>query len=401
MASSLPGHVLQVANSTAERTSGSATRPTSHPLFCRIQARLRSLSNAIAQVGTCLRSCNDVKERNFEVTSPPLARTAINSLPSGPKIDLAVSPGVTIDALDEVQQGHLSRALGHAPSNDLAAQTAAVKGQLQALAGELSEGIWLDEQLRNFEFLDKQLPGLFKSLSADEKNALEGAMNVAHIAIRPRLDPTTGRYCLRVFFGGMQSARDFHQNVRGAIGSTGKVDRAAQLAGRLFAKMLDCKNERCNAELDFVGGASMGGAMAQIFLATVQSRATLPKPPAMILLDPLLPNDKQAKRAIGDGTYPVDFSEPRGIALSLDYSSAPRKSLMSIQKGLGRNNPGLVRLKLGLTDTDGIDKNGNRRPPRAYSPLGAMGYHGDAILYAHALARFAGQDDPPAQAVEN
>lgn len=129
----------------------------------------------------------------------------------------------------------------------------------------------------------------------------------------------------------------------------------------------------------------MGGAMAQAFRATLENLIVLPKQPSMILMDPQLLNNNQARRATKGGMLEVDYAQPRGVAVTLDYAKDRRRGLMGIMKGPGGYRyPGLVQLRLGLTDTDG---HGGGRPETSGPP--GMGYHGDPRQFANALARFS------------
>ena len=86
--------------------------------------------------------------------------------------------------------------------------------------------------------------------------------------------------------------------------------------------------------------------------------------------------------------------KPRGIAISLDYDKDPRRGLMGVMKGPGGYKyPGLLHLRLGLTDTDG--PNGGRPVP---SRLG-LGYHHRGEEFIAAIHRFTSdspQSLPPA-----
>lgn len=148
----------------------------------------------------------------------------------------------------------------------------------------------------------------------------------------------------------------------------------------------------------------MGGASAQVFAAALQGSVKLVAPAApLVLLDPQLLNDAQARHATKGGAHDYDFGGSRGVAITLDYPAAPRKSLMGRMKGLGYQSPGLVRIKLALQDDDSVKQLDNgewvNRPPKPYGPP-LTGYHGDLALYTKALLRFTASPLPkPADAV--
>jgi ankyrin repeat protein len=310
-------------------------------------------------------------------------RPAINNLKSGQKMNFVADPLRAFDELDDRQVETLSEALGFGKLSPDYAEMREQRRAIRETFGQFAKE--LDGQMRNYNNAALRHPALADSLSREEMAELEKVMNIAHLRVAAERLPGGGfrePLQLRVLFEGTQNARDFRQDISSAFGRIGEVDRAAKRAGELFAKILS-HPER--AELDFITGMSMGGAMAQTFRATVESRVLLPKQPSMILLDPQLLNNNQARRATKDGHIDVDYSRPRGVALTLDYAKDPRRGLTGIMKGPGGYRyPGLVHLKLGLTDTDG--PNGGR--PKTSGPPG-LGYHADGELFRNALSRFS------------
>lgn len=323
-----------------------------------------------------------------DVQVPPAtaraAKPAINNLKSGHKINLVHDALRTFDELPDRDASALSEALGFGA---LSSEDANVRGQqrdaIRETFSKFAKEIGSD--FRNYSLSAIEHPALSGALTEAEHAELVSAMRVAHIslALEPaRADGADGPQRVRMFFGGTQNFRDVRQDISSAFGRIGDVDRATKRAGELFAKILSRPN---HVELDFISGASMGGAMAQSFRATVESRILLPRQPSMILLDPQLLNNNQGRRATRGGPLDVDYGKPRGVAVTLDYARAPHRGLMGIMKGPGGYRyPGLVQLKLGLTDTDGY--NGKR--PQTSGPPG-LGYHADAHQFAAALSRFS------------
>jgi len=340
-------------------------------------------SNATRRAQT-QRATDDLRiapeRRLSSLDAPASAKRAINNLPSGHKIDLVADPLRAFDELSEKDVEAISEALGfgklatdHPDTREQ--QRKAIRHTFSRFANELDNG------LRNYDNSIMDHPALSDPLSPEERMELTKVMDVAHIyvAVGSRAEQPLQ---LRVLFGGTQNTRDLLQDIGSGFGRIGDVDRAAKRAGELFVKLL---KHHDSVELDFITGLSMGGAMAQTFRATIESTVLLPKQPSMILLDPQLLNNNQARRATKGGTLDVDFSQPRGAAITLDYAKDPHRGLMGIMKGVGRYRyPGLVQLKLGLTDTDGA---GGGRPQTSGPP--GLGYHANLAQFSRALARFS------------
>lgn len=247
-----------------------------------------------------------------------------------------------------------------------------------------------DANLRNSD--------LFRALSPEQMNRLARAAHVSHLNFEEQTSTGSGgKVChnLRLFFGGSENLlRDYGQSATSAVGGVGKVFVAAKKAAQITAQVVEqLQRDGHEVRFEFIGGLSMGGAAAQVFAAALQSRVKLATPAPLVLLDPQLLNDAQARHAIAGGVHDYDFASPRGVAITLDYPAAPRKSLMGRMKGLGFRSPGLVRIKLALTDIDRDKRlsNGDRinKPPKPYGPP-LTGYHADVSLYKKALLRFTG-----------
>lgn len=238
---------------------------------------------------------------------------------------------------------------------------------------------------------------LFNLLPAADREKLVRAAHVAHMVWDEKVgvdEHGNQRLEVRVMFGGTQNMRDVRQAFSSIGQSVGKVFKANHEAAVLVAQAIEAAQAKTrNVKFDFIAGGSMGGATAQLFAAAVESRVKLHDPAPLILFDPQLPNEAQAKHAIKDGKLGYDYAKPRGIAVTLDYAERSRKSLMGRMKGIGFKSPGLVRLKLGLSAYDRTkhlpDGGTDMRPPKTSGPPG-MGYHADPGLYRMAINRFTG-----------
>ncbi|MCP2090032.1 UNVERIFIED_ORG: hypothetical protein J2Y81_006119 [Paraburkholderia sediminicola] len=236
---------------------------------------------------------------------------------------------------------------------------------------------------------------LFTALTPEQKERLVHASNVSHLQFEERRTTAAdGTRCvkLRVFFGGTENWRDVRQALVSGTGGVGTVFGAVRDAAEIIAQKIEhAQREGYRVEFDHIAGASMGGASAQLFTAALQSRVRLRKQPPLVLLDPQLPNTAQLRHAVKGGTLEYDYAKPRGVAVTLDYPANPRKGLMGRMKGLGFKSPGLVRLKLALSDYDATrltpEGDTERLPPQTSGPPG-MGYHADPELYLAAINRF-------------
>jgi hypothetical protein len=238
---------------------------------------------------------------------------------------------------------------------------------------------------------------LFALLPADDREKLVRAAHVAHMVWNEEIvwnSDGNPRTEVRVMFGSMQNMRDVKQAFSSIGQSVGKVFKANHEAAVLVAKAIeDAHAKGSNVKFQYIAGGSMGGASAQLFAAAIESRVKLHDPAPLVLFDPQLPNQTQARHATNGGKLGYDYAKPRGVAVTLDYAERPRKSLMDRMKGLGFKSPGLVRLKLGLSAYDRIKRmphgETEQRPPATSGPPG-LGYHSDYDLYKVALNRFTG-----------
>jgi hypothetical protein len=238
---------------------------------------------------------------------------------------------------------------------------------------------------------------LLAPLPAADREKLVRAAHVAHmvwdeeIVWDSRGNPGTE---VRVMFDGMQNMRDVKQAFSSIGQSVGAVFKANHEAAVLVAQAIeDAHAKGRNVKFQYIAGGSMGGASAQLFAAAIESRVKLHDPAPLVLFDPQLPNQVQARHAIKGGKLGYDYARPRGIAVTLDYAERPRKSLMERMKGLGFKSPGLVWLKLGLGAHDRTRRlprgETEQRPPVTSGPPG-LGYHSDYDLYKAVLNRFTG-----------
>lgn len=308
----------------------------------------------------------------IEVGSDKQAK--INALPSGRKINLLEPGTARLDFLGSQELESMVATLGYVVSQDRQANIFTIRQCLQTFLQILKAKTLPNDP----ELLSKH--GLLSHLTDTEKDDLSTAMSQAHMLLSADTQTSVNAPLnLHVFFGGSESLKDTKQNLRNAVGQLGHVDRAVKRLSELFAKMTKAQP----FELGTVSGLSMGGASAQMFRAAIESEVQLTHVPTSILLDPQLPNNKQAAHALAGGRYGIDFTQPRGLAITLDYAAAPHKGLMGIMKGPGRYHyPGLVQLKLPLQEGDGPD----RGRPHPDGPL--WGYHAALDLYVAALERF-------------
>lgn len=342
-------------------------------------------------------------------------RKPINSLKSAPKIDLTKTPDASIRNLPPEQLKPLVRALGGGALSETNPRMA--EAQLD-LASVRLQNIRMDRFGLIDWKADLQNKAVWAELNPEKQARLENAAHKAHMNIRQWrvADPDTGQTKIRmdIYFGGTMNGRDAKQDVMTAFGGVGEVYKATREAAELVAEAM-AANPRL--EITRVMGLSMGGGTAQAFVAGVQSRVQLKDDPALVLFDPQLLNNAQARHAVKDNPLDYDFEKLRGVAVTLDYEAAPHKGLMNIMKGAGGyKSPGLVQLRLGLKDNDGTKWVERPDPPGTSSQLPGkrydkiptaptvsgppgMGYHTDTDLYEKALERFTKEPPPDFSAI--
>jgi len=325
------------------------------------------------------------EESPAQADKKPRAK-AINKLASGVVIDLTHNHEASIATLDSGQVADLLAALGlGAPSED----------ELRFDSQKRIAADWMKQPFSHMHnHAAARQASLGQDLPKDMLDRLDKAAGMANAAIgvTPRFNPdpqAPPQYKLEFRFNGSQDFKDARQNLRTAFGGVGSVYKATDTVAEIMAHLL--KEHGHKYQIDLVSGVSLGGGAAQAFLAGLESRTPLRVSPRMVLLDPQLLNDAQAQFATRHGTY--DFQKPRGVAISLDYPHKPRKSLMDIMKGPGGyRHPGLMQIKLGLTQGDGPDRGKNPGKPESM-PLVAglnLGYHADNDQFARAVRRFTG-----------
>jgi len=349
---------------------------------------LQSLSELRGRLG-CVRGgpADTAALRNVRVVldrSPAqvVEYTPHNDLCSGPKIGTIANPENSIKNLDALEVHQLALTLGKATPHDCLHAGETEREVVRKTLASFATDLGSDLAFYDNTFLDRLGPiGPLLATEVDELKALVEKTHM-NIACETIVSDTGSRSLhLRVYFNGTKNMRDAGQDMKSGLGLTGSIDQASKRIGELFAKLL--APPQC-VHLDLVSGLSMGGGSAQVFMAAIESRVALPKQPVMILLDPVLLNNRQAQFAKKDGDLVVDYAKPHGIAVTLDYAKQPHRGLMTKMKTFGGYKyPGLVQLKLGLDDNDG----NSGRPPKSF-PRG-LGYHSQLHFYAYALQRFS------------
>ncbi len=299
------------------------------------------------------------------------------------RIDLRDYSHASVDSLPEPVLQSLGTALGLPGSTGYLPAPALAEGIRQSLAA-LDMGVFSVYDDVHILNMDRDTP-LRRNLDSSDRHRLAHVATKTHMTIRqtPVTPAVPGGPSWRVsiYFDGMPEGSP-QQNGTTLKGGVGRVYRMACEAAQLVAKALQADP---TVQVSHICGLSMGGGSAQMFAAVLQGHLPWAPRPALVLLDPMLLNPKQKAHAMEQSPYGYDFTQPRGIALSLDYAANPRKCLMDRQQAIGRSSEGLVRLRLGLTEHDGL----NNTPPKPYGPPGT-GYHGNRHHYAAALGRFTG-----------
>jgi len=329
-------------------------------------------------------------------------KAKVNKLENGLQLGQVQNPAYALDQIENpAHVRELAEALGvvepGSPAAVGSAERRAMREILDDFQNELGNGMsaYDNDFVRRLDPPRAEgVPLVPGPLTAKECGELHRLMAQTHMVIKAEPADLPDRPpALKIFFhGSNKSLRDIGHNVASLAGMTGSNDRAARRLGELFAKVL---SEPDQAELKFVGGLSMGGGMAQTFLATLQDHMAHPPKPPMVLLDPLLHNNRQARYATQHGD-PYSQDVARGLVITLDYARAPRRGVVDkLKKYLGYRTGGLVHLAMGLDDTDG-----GGSPPRPTHPRLRVGYHDDYAYYAAALERFTASQREPARHVD-
>ncbi len=337
------------------------------------------------------RALDDVRAHLAASTpaAPPPRPTAINSLNSGVKVDLSHQPEATLANLPPQELDALFKALKLGQPQSGARELHQQKRQAQDLLDGFCHKLpdLMTRTSRVFHGPSAAVKLLMRPLPEQARRRLEEMARISHckvLASEIAAPVGTGappRVRLDIYFGAAENWRDIKQVFKTVAGGHGAVYKAADEVAALLADGIRAMDGP--VEIGFVSGASLGGGTAQAFLAGLESRVRLPESPPLILLDPPLLNNTQSLHATRHGEIGYDFEKPRGIAISLDYDKDPRRGLMGMMKGPGGYKyPGLLHLRLGLTDTDGP---AGSRP--VASPLG-LGYHHHANEFITAIHRF-------------
>lgn len=238
--------------------------------------------------------------------------------------------------------------------------------------------------------LDNQEWQSHLGLSKADAEVLKAAGRNANMAVI--VDNNGGKPIqISLYFYGSSRAKDLNQHLHTMLDVQGDVYKSVRDAAGVFAGLLE-KNPG-GIKVDMIGGISLGGGCAQYFKAALESKVTLgDDKPAMILLDPQLLNNTQGRKAAQSGSLGYDYNKLHGVAVTLDYSKKPRKSLMDRMETAGYTHPGVLRLKLDLQDNDAIKFGAEGLPSRNQKPkpVFMLGYHGQNSAFEAAIHRFAG-----------
>lgn len=231
-------------------------------------------------------------------------------------------------------------------------------------------------------------------LSKADAEVLKTAGRDANMAV---IVDNNGSHPIRIslYFYGSSGSKGLNQHLHTMLGVQGDAYKSVRDAAGVFAGLLEKNPGRI--KVDMVSGISMGGGCAQYFKAALESKVALDDDkPAMILLDPQLLNNTQGRKAAESGPLGYDYNKLHGVAVTLDYSKEPRKSLMDRMETAGYAHPGVLRLNLDLQDNDAIKFGPDRLPLHSQKPkpVFMLGYHGQNSAFEAAIHRFAGSTRP-------
>ncbi|WP_192804873.1 hypothetical protein [Noviherbaspirillum aerium] len=401
---------------------GSTTAPT--------QARLRNAGNGMASRlhGMLKQSPKEDPVANAnahkDMKAPLHEKVRINSLPSERQIYAD-----DITQLSSAEITAMTSALNIPWTQDLHRLEKSIAGRLDQMFELVNcvlnqstspHGFVPQQEVRMAVIKDENLdhPAFQRNLgmSPEQASMLKKAKKHANMDIV--MVSGHERPTLALYFDSSRAASGWKERTqalafRGRIGRDTReiMNSVLRARGDTFAEVKEAAavladlSEKGTLNVDMVAGHSLGGAYAQYFKAAYESRGGSGQhKPAMVLLDPVLLNNKQAADAIRGAPHGYDYRAPRGIAITLDNVKAPAKSLLSHLKGMGFKHPGLVHLKLDVKPGDAAtfqwakDAQGNsmllgdepvpmrqRDNPR---PGMLMGYHIDTSVYEMAIHRF-------------
>jgi hypothetical protein len=321
------------------------------------------------------------------VRAPRANPVPINKLASGQKLRVASQSGLAALADGDIASIAQAFACNDADRTTTINRIKGVFAIVNDVCFNILDGpsSWRVDAGRNYQEvhvtdIDIAFPGL------DEQDArkLEKAMRIAHMHIA--MDRTVTPSSVAIWFRGTTNARDVVEDMRTMCGTYGPLFKSARDAAEVMSRLL---TRDAGLRCHFVGGYSLGGGVAQCFVAALGAAT----PPAMVLFDPQLLNNRQAAFALKGGNI-YDFSHPRGVAITLYSDVKPRKGVMGIMKAMaGYTYPGLVELKLETLGGD--DSATNALAPVAHpggiasapKPSLLLGYHKQKQLFKMAIQR--------------
>lgn len=320
------------------------------------------------------------------------------------KIDLVRQPDTHVSVLPPAQLSALAQALGlHGAPVDALSDAQAAASTAQAVAHRL-QGLRLDDVFTKYDSVQENKriknSALMQGAASGKRELLQYLAEKTHLWLRERetVDPITQQKKVEVsfYFDGIAD-RANNQVKRVVLGGIGDVYRKACEAGQLVAAILQERAGSASApdvEIVQVCGLSIGGGSAQMFTKALQGHIALDAPPSLILLDPAVLSQAQARHAVKGTVLPPQKRPVEGLIITLDYEKKPRKNLVDNLRYLGYQPKGLVRLALGLKNDDGVDSQ-PPKPSEAKVFGKFLGYHSNRHHYEKALLRFAGAAPPP------
>jgi hypothetical protein len=216
-----------------------------------------------------------------------------------------------------------------------------------AIEGGSPHGLPNTREYRSFTRMDKFQLGLDEDavnilLDAQEDRTVEVVVN-----------ETTQPPALGLLFLGLSSPDDLKNVMENAVGGKGRLTESLDEIADIFAQVEKSGKGRIN----LISGHSMGGASAQYVAARMATTEAHPQapPPPMVLLDPQLLNNRHAAWAVRSAENSYQFDRPRGVAITLNSPTHPKKNLMGLMKSYaGYHYPGLLELKMPTLPGDAV-----------------------------------------------